>query len=80
MTGRMALRTTSCVFDIVVMLSPALLMLDNGVVKFLILFYGIYLPYLMFSCYKRYRTRNEKKGMEKKHHERRHQIEELIMH
>lgn len=42
----------SCLFDIVIIFSPFLLLLGAGVEIFTGSFYFIYLPYLLFNVYK----------------------------
>lgn len=46
---RKNLETIKCVLDLMIIFAPFMLLLDNGVENFLIIFYLIYLPSLIFS-------------------------------
>lgn len=50
---------TSFIFDILIMLSPTTLFMDNPLDSFTVIFYLIYLPNLIFNIYKcRYKKKN----------------------
>ncbi len=43
------LETIKCVLDLMIIFAPFMLLFDNGVENFLIIFYLVYLPSLVFS-------------------------------
>jgi hypothetical protein len=47
------IESITCLFDLLIIFSPFILLFDGGYEKFVYLFYLIYLPSLVFSIYKK---------------------------
>lgn len=47
------IESITCLFDLLIIFSPFILLFDGGYEKFVYLFYLIYLPSLVFSVYKK---------------------------
>jgi hypothetical protein len=47
------IESITCLFDLLIIFSPFILLFDSGYEKFVYLFYLIYLPSLVFSVYKK---------------------------
>jgi hypothetical protein len=47
------IESITCLFDLLIIFSPFILLFDGGYEKFVYLFYLIYLPSLAFSVYKK---------------------------
>ena len=47
------IESITCLFDLLIIFSPFILLFEGGYEKFVYLFYLIYLPSLIFSVYKK---------------------------
>jgi hypothetical protein len=58
------LELIKCIFDLMIVFAPFILILDNGVKNFIVIFYVIYLPSLIFNIF--YKTHKKKELLFKK--------------
>jgi hypothetical protein len=58
------LELIKCIFDLMIVFAPFIFILDNGVKNFIVIFYVIYLPSLIFNIF--YKTHKKKELLFKK--------------